>query len=340
MSIVILNYDTLHLVEACLQSIDQFKPNFDYEIILVNNGSKRDTAEQLRALSPDALILDLPSNVGYGRANNYGVMWAQGEYLLLLNSDTYYIDESLDILMAFALRHPDLDIIGCDVRNPDLTVQESTHKAYPNAIGRELLQRGKEENIFCKRFVSDHRSVLPKKHYLALYGCQMLVKRSVFEATGGIDPDFFLYFEETEWFYRRLLPDGYKVGVCPQAQVVHIGKASQDPAEAGYQYLLSQYLFYYKHHPVYFVAWVLVSFFNLVSAAVGPLVLPKYLSLNRDFISLRRQVLEQAIWDVPRFPSGFGKRSTPLMGPSVVWRDFSTEEIEVLYPLCSDCGRG
>jgi GT2 family glycosyltransferase len=101
LSIIILNYDTRDLLKDCLHSIPESSQDFPLEILIINNGSPTDTAESLSGLHPQAVVYDLPVNVGFGQANNLGVQKARGEYVLLLNSDTYFQENSLERFQAY-----------------------------------------------------------------------------------------------------------------------------------------------------------------------------------------------------------------------------------------------
>lgn len=335
LSIIIINYDTIALVKDCLESIAKYRPRFDYEIILVNNGSKSDQAEELRALAPEVTVIDLPSNVGFGRANNWGIKHAQGDYLLQLNSDTYYVDDSLNTLMEHAIANPQIDFMGVELFFADGRPQEGMFPAYPSRPLTQLIHWGLKENPFVHKFLP-RLLEQPKTDDVYLHGCHLLVKREAYHRTKGMDPDFYLYFEEVEWFYARVIPAGYGVGKCAEAKVVHIGGASQDPQECNLHYLLSRHLFLYKLHRAYFFLWLLVDAANIVCRAACIPFVPKFRELNINLVSQGWKAWRQAVWDVPRFSNTFGSREAPLMRSGNPWTPFSPEDVTV---YAADQGR-
>ena len=100
-SIIIVNYNTLHVLRPCLDSIIEQTIGIDYEIIVVDNGS---TDGSIEALSADSRItlISTGENLGFGRANNKGLEQAKGEYIFFLNSDTLLKNNAVKMLYDFA----------------------------------------------------------------------------------------------------------------------------------------------------------------------------------------------------------------------------------------------
>ena len=86
-SIIIVNYNTLHVLKPCIDSIVNQTHDVEYEIIVVDNGS---TDGSIEALSTDERVTLIPmgENLGFGRANNQGLKISKGKYIFFLNSDT------------------------------------------------------------------------------------------------------------------------------------------------------------------------------------------------------------------------------------------------------------
>jgi GT2 family glycosyltransferase len=79
-------------------------------------------------------------------------------------------------------------------------------------------------------------------------GADMMVKKAILEKVGFFDPDFFMYYEETELTYR-IRKRGYKVICIPQAKIVHFeGKSFSSNLERQKRLLVSRNLFYKKTH--------------------------------------------------------------------------------------------
>jgi GT2 family glycosyltransferase len=146
----------------------------------------------------------------------------------LLNSDAWFVDDGLDRLVAFADAHPEAAIVGPRLRNPDGSLQRSV-RGFPTLWGlateylflRKLAPRSRLLNpLYAGRF--DHETEREADY---LYGACLLVRREAVEQVGGLDEDFFMFSEETEWAYR-LRAAGWKVLFTPAAEAVHVGGAS------------------------------------------------------------------------------------------------------------------
>ena len=112
-SIIIVNYNTLHVLRPCLDSIIEQTIGIDYEIIVVDNGS---TDGSIEALSADSRItlISTGENLGFGRAHNKGLEQAKGEYIFFLNSDTLLKNNAIKMLYDFAKQYQGkLGALGC-----------------------------------------------------------------------------------------------------------------------------------------------------------------------------------------------------------------------------------
>ena len=94
-SVIIVNYNTRELLINCLDSLHFNVTGVTYEIIVVDNASADESVEAVNKKYPFVKTIASPVNLGFGRANNLGAKEAVGKYLLLLNSDTILIEDSI-----------------------------------------------------------------------------------------------------------------------------------------------------------------------------------------------------------------------------------------------------
>ena len=316
LSIIIPNYDTIEGLRECLASIYGNSDSLDFEVIIINNGSKVDTVESIRNLDARPRILNLSANVGFGMANNIAVRRALGEYILLLNSDTFFLEDSLSKVEEYTRSNPGVDIFGCEVFNPDLSPQPAYRYCEPGRPLRKDVRTLLERNPFMEKwrryFPREKIAEKPTEHFW-ISGCCLFAKRKIFLESGGFDPDFFLYFEETEWFFNRIFPRNYKVGYCPEVKVVHIEGASQPSKASREQLELSRYLFYHKLGMKTFLKGVSLTLFNtLTRIAIMPFI-PHFWSENVRIVRQETKLLARVLIDIPSHSREYGSRPAPLI---------------------------
>jgi N-acetylglucosaminyl-diphospho-decaprenol L-rhamnosyltransferase len=229
-SIIIVNYKTADKTLKCLSAIksaDLF--GIEYEIIVVDNNSKDSSAEKIRSRHPDILIVENKINSGMGSGNNTGVKCAKGEYVLILNPDTYLGINAIKKMQAYMKDKPEVGLVGPRLNNHDGSLQFTCMrfpKFYTPLLRRTFLGR------FTPKYISEflmkdfnHREV---KEADWIMGSCLLIRKKIFDNLGGFDDRFFMYFEDTD-LCRRIWQAGFKVVYFPPAEGVHDhGRGSAD----------------------------------------------------------------------------------------------------------------
>lgn len=232
-AVVVVNWNTCQLLRTCLQSVLAQRPA---EIVAVDNGSTDGSVEMMRQEFPSVAVLVNPDNPGYGAAANRAIAACQGEYILLLNSDTELRAGALTALAACFDGHPRAGLVGPRLLNPDGTVQESCFP-FPRPL-RPLTKWA------LRSYTHDRPQVVPW-----VVGAALGLRRAAFEAVGGFDESYRMYFEEVDLAFR-LNQSGWETRFTPSAEVVHIVAAStsQRRAEMALRTRLSAREFFRRHH--------------------------------------------------------------------------------------------
>jgi N-acetylglucosaminyl-diphospho-decaprenol L-rhamnosyltransferase len=220
-SVVVVTYNALPWVERALESVR------GHETIVVDHGSTDGTLELVRERFPDARLIE-QENKGLGGGSNAGMRVASGDYFLLLNSDAWALEGSLERLVAFAEEHAEAAVVGPKLLNLDGTLQRSV-RGFPTLwrlateyfFLRKLAPRSRALNAFYGAgFAYDE----PREAEFLMGAC-LLVRREAADTVGLFDEDFFMFSEETDWCYR-FRQAGWKVLFTPNAEFVHVGGAS------------------------------------------------------------------------------------------------------------------
>ena len=119
LSIIIVNWNTRALLQACLSSIFRHRPGFAFEVVIVDNASRDGSPDMVRREFPGARLLENTANLGFAAASNRGAEITAGRYLLFLNSDTLIHDGTLVGAVSYMERHPGTGVIGCRTLNTD-----------------------------------------------------------------------------------------------------------------------------------------------------------------------------------------------------------------------------
>lgn len=249
LSIVILSYNSKHDLNRLLPSIFQSKCEFDFEVIVVDNGSKDGTLDWLETWSMEHKVFGIKtiknSNTGFAHGNNLGIRLAQGKYILILNPDTELKQDTLQIMYDFMEKHKEVGISTCKVILPSGKLDLACRRRFPNpwnSFKRLFLLLNKDYNY----------SNLNEDATMEIDTCMgafMFVRKEVFEKIGFFDEDFFMYGEDIDLCFRAKQA-GFKVWYYPFTLITHFKGSSskKTPFIALKWFHDSMWIFYKKHY--------------------------------------------------------------------------------------------
>ena len=199
-------------------------------VVLADNGST-DGAPERAAERPGVTLVRTGSNLGYGRAANLGVPRAPGDWVVIANPDVAWEPGSLDTLLEAAERWPAAGVLGPAILAPDGTLYPSARQlpSLGRGIGHALCGWWWPSNPWTAAYRRERG--LPTERVAGwLSGSCMLVRREAFDAVGGFDPAYFMYFEDLD-LCERIARAGWQNVYVPSAVVAHEGGAStsKDP---------------------------------------------------------------------------------------------------------------
>ncbi|MBI5849122.1 MAG: glycosyltransferase family 2 protein [Nitrospirae bacterium] len=212
-SLIIVNYNGLHLLPECLESL-RLQTFRDFEIIIVDNASRDGSGKYIAANFPEVKRILLPLNIGFGGANNEGLKQAHGEFIALLNNDAEADRDWLRNLVDAMAKNPAVGICASKMLVHGTQVIDSAGdgfstnlKGFKRGEGQSADQYSQEEYVFgaCAG--------------AALYRKKML------DEIGFFDESFFLLHEDTDLNLRAQLA-GWKVLYVPAARVFHKVRSS------------------------------------------------------------------------------------------------------------------
>ena len=218
---VVVTYNALPYVEQSLASLQGI------DTVVVDHGSTDGTLERVRERFPAAKLVE-QENLGLAAGWNRGVRETSAPYVLVLNSDAWFVAGAAERLAAFAEERQRAGFVAPRLRNPDGTLQPSV-RAFPTpwrlATEYLFLRKLAPGSTALNAFYGggfDHDEVREIDFAKA---AAFLLRRDAFDEVGPFDEGFFLFSEETDWCYR-LHQAGWEVLFYPGAEAVHVGGAS------------------------------------------------------------------------------------------------------------------
>jgi len=231
-AVIIVNYRCAELTVACLRSIEQERrssPDLTIRAVVVDNASgdlpALEEAVRTWGWSSWVSLLGAPCNGGFAYGSNLGIerSWAAAPpaYVHLLNPDTEVRPGAIGTLVRFLETHPEAGIAGSSFETPDGSEWPMAFR-FPT-LASELdagLKFGLVTRLLSRWVVARRMSQMAEPVDW-ISGASMLIRPQVLETIGGLDENYFLYFEETD-FCRRARRAGFATWYVPESRVMHI----------------------------------------------------------------------------------------------------------------------
>lgn len=201
--------DTCELIESLQNKIH----SVSYEIIVVDNASREDEAVKIQALYPSVITIRSDENKGFSGGNNLGIKAARGQYLFLINNDTYIESDGIAYLIERLESHPEIGAASPKIRFafPPQNIQFAGFTPLsPIALRNKGIGFGCPDD---GTFDTPH----PTPY---LHGAAMIIKREVIGKAGMMPEIFFLYYEEIDWS-TSMARAGYELWYEPRCTVFH-----------------------------------------------------------------------------------------------------------------------
>lgn len=258
LSIIFVNYkDKQHLLGA-LRAVFASRVNFGYEVIVVDNDSGDGSLEAVR----EAFLTDpkkkaitkliANTNNGFVGGNNLGIMHAAGTYTLLLNCDTEVSPDTLQVMMDFMKRRPDVGIATCKLIKANGELDWACRRSFPDPWVSFFRLSGLAKlfpgNRRLAAYNLTYKDINEETEIDACAGAFMFISPECLKTVKGFDTDYFMYGEDLDMCYRAKLA-GFKIWYYPKTSTLHFKgqssrKASQRALRAFHE---SMWIFYSKH---------------------------------------------------------------------------------------------
>ncbi|MBI1276631.1 MAG: glycosyltransferase [Anaerolineaceae bacterium] len=229
-SIVIVNYNTCEPLRRCLQSIQTEAIDLDVEVIVVDNGSKDDSAAMVSKVMPQATVIEPGQNTWFSGGNNLGFQQAKGDFIYILNADTRLQPNGLQTMLAYLKAHPNVGAVTCRMEYPEGGLQHTCSRV-PAYI--DLLLGYTFLGVLLKSWRDRRRHVMwytgwnrdSGQSIEVGPGSNLLCTHTVIEQIAGFDEQLKLYFTEDD-LCKKILDAGFEIHFVEGALLLHEERAS------------------------------------------------------------------------------------------------------------------
>lgn len=252
-SIITVNFNGI--TDTCDLCATIFKElhTITFELIVVDNGSRNDEAEQIKKIFPEVVTVRSNNNLGFSAGNNLGIKIAKGKYILLLNNDTYITEDTFNFLINTLENNNKLAAVSPKIKFsfPPQNIQFAGYtKLGSITLRNRTIGLGEVDSGQYNQFKE-----IPFAH-----GAAMMINRKIIDEIGFMPEIYFLYYEEIDWC-TTMTETGYKIGYDPRCTVFH--KESQStgqnsPLKAFYL-TRNRLLFTWRHRTNY-IKWIAICY--------------------------------------------------------------------------------
>jgi hypothetical protein len=283
LDIIIVNWNSGNQLTNCLSSIQKYRTDEIAHIVVVDNASSDMSADNITEQFPDlpVKVLSNDENLGFARACNQGGQAGSAPCLLFLNPDAEIFEHSLSRPLQYMEAAANAQVGICGVQLVDEAGAVSrTCARFPSlarlsaqALGLNKIPGLKHTGMHMNGWDHSHTSEVDQ-----VIGAFFLIRRNLFDALGGFDDRFFVYFEEVDLSFRARAM-GYKSVYLADAQAFHAGGGTSRQVKAMrlFYSLRSRLLYGFKHFSRW-QAWALVA----VTMVIEPFTRLIFCALHRD----------------------------------------------------------
>jgi N-acetylglucosaminyl-diphospho-decaprenol L-rhamnosyltransferase len=248
-SVIVVTYNSRNCIRGTLESLRQAYDQGLVKCIVVDNASRDGTADVVAVEYPWVELVRSPVNLGYARGLNLGLQSVQTPYVLFSNADARLSPAGLATLVSFLESHPDAGMAAPALVGPNN--ERARAGGLPTPWGEIARAAGRMGGARGKREVVPGAAAFPADW---LCGAIFLARTALMDRLGGLDPRFFLYFEETD-LCRRVLQCGmtlWAVGeVVAHHEIASSAKQTKAPLLGdciAEHFFRSRFYYFVKHH--------------------------------------------------------------------------------------------
>lgn len=227
-SLVVVTYNSERTIYRLLKSL-RFINKYIKEIIVIDNNSKKFNKNKITSISKKIKIKINKKNLGFAKAVNQGIKISKSKIILLLNPDTYLIDNSIKHSINLIFNNEIIGAIGGKIFNKENEIKYTATSNPTFMTGLFEFTNFKKifpNNKFSKLFWVEKNNKIQKPiEVISLCGAFIITRKKINNKLNLFNEKFFLYLEDID-FGIKINRYGYKVIFDPNSKIIHIGGSS------------------------------------------------------------------------------------------------------------------
>lgn len=259
LSIIIVSWNVREKLKNNLAALFKSTGDFDFEVFVIDNGSVDGTGKMVTNEFPQVKLIANDKNLGFAKANNQAIKYAQGEYILLLNPDMKVFPDTLANMLGWMDNYREALVAGCHLI--DEKGNTVNHVCRFPTVWDQLAVVLKIPHLFpyvLNRYLNANFDYSKPAKVDSIRGSFFMIRSEAIEKIGNLDERYFIWFEEVD-YCQRIKRAGFEVWYTPAAECIDYMAQSFKQIKRGKAqkyFRLGQLKYFKKWHPAW-QYWVL-----------------------------------------------------------------------------------
>ncbi len=219
LSFIIVEYHSIDEIIHCVASIKKHLKIPSEIIVSSNSCYKKQRQKEIEQTLSNVHWLFNKQNGGFAYAMNEGLKVAQGEYLIIMNSDCTFISD-INNMIDFMDKHPEIGAIAPQMRDEEGNIQDTArpYVTLPRYLWRQIKRTIGNKTCILDKDMNYHQTQTVDW----LIGAFIMVSRDAYKTTQGLDSNFFMYAEDLDWC-TRIREAGFEIVYFPKTVIIYKG---------------------------------------------------------------------------------------------------------------------
>ena len=252
LSISIVTINNKKLIEDCLDSIYRNTEGISFKVFVLDNNSGDGTAAMIKEKFPQVELVEIDKRQSYTTNQNVILRKIRTEYVLVLNNDTIFLDNSLKTMVDFLDANPHVGAVACKILNADGTFQSTCIRCDMDllsifSVKTGLLRLFPKSRIWGRPHMGyADRNVIQEVNVFS--GACVMLRKKVLDDVGLLDENIKFGPDDHDLSYR-MRKKGWKIYYLPTGKIIHLfGQTRKINPETYLEEVRGIFYLYLKHY--------------------------------------------------------------------------------------------